>query len=138
MSRGVGRGVARWAAAPAFWDHGSRMSEQRPHDILAAEAFAVPAADPALEPPHDVLAADEFAVPDRDPNLAHRSVVLPEDPTGDPEPHDILAAESFPMPAGRVRGGASAAGPRWPLATPLARRVAVAAAFAAYRLLRRR
>jgi len=54
---------------------------------------------------HDVLAAEAFAVPARDPSLKHDPVVLPEDPTGIAEPHDVLAAEEFAMPAGR--GGES-------------------------------
>jgi len=54
------------------------------------------------EAPHDVLAADEFAVPAPDPELHyHGPVQLPEDPTGEVEPHDVLAAEEFPMPAPR-------------------------------------
>jgi hypothetical protein len=48
---------------------------------------------------HDVLAAEAFAVPTPDPTLRHDPVVLPEDPTGIPEPHDVLAAEEFPMPS---------------------------------------
>jgi hypothetical protein len=46
-----------------------------------------------IEEPHDVLAAEEFAMPVRsvgDP---------PPDPTGIREPHDVLAAEEFAMPA---------------------------------------
>jgi hypothetical protein len=54
----------------------SRNPEEA-HDILAAEAFAVPAPDPALR----------------------RGLVLPDDPAGIAEPHDILAAEEFAMPA---------------------------------------
>jgi hypothetical protein len=57
---------------------------------------------PALdgEPVHDVLAAEAFAVPAADPVLHHHEpIVLPEDPTGDSEPHDVLAAEEFPLPA---------------------------------------
>jgi hypothetical protein len=54
---------------------------------------------------HDVLAAEAFAVPARDPSLGHQPVVLPDDPSGIAEPHDILAAEEFAMPAGR--GGES-------------------------------
>jgi hypothetical protein len=51
-------------------------------------------------PPHDILAAEEFAVPAPDPDLHHHDpVVLPDDPTGIPEPHDVLAAEEFPIPA---------------------------------------
>jgi len=54
---------------------------------------------PADEPAHDVLAAEEFAVPAADPDLSHRPVILPEDPSGIDAPHDILAAEEFAMPA---------------------------------------
>jgi hypothetical protein len=77
----------------------------------------------AGEDAHDVLAAEAFGVPAPDPELRHGPVVLPEDPTGIPEPHDVLAAEEFPMPSpgrhhdsgqsGRsraVRRGAAAAG----------------------------
>lgn len=58
----------------------------------------------APEPPHDVLAAEAFAVPSPDPELKHRRVVVPEDPAGVPEPHDVLAADEFPMPAARPHG----------------------------------
>jgi len=62
----------------------------------------------AEEPAHDVLAAEAFAVPTGDPSLRHEPVVLPDDPTGISEPHDILAAEEFAMPAGRpVESGSS-------------------------------
>ena len=53
---------------------------------------------PGEEPAHDVLAAEAFAVPAPDPDLRHPPV-LPEDPSGIPEAHDILAAEEFAMPA---------------------------------------
>jgi hypothetical protein len=56
---------------------------------------------PPDEPAHDVLAAEAFAVPARDPALSHGPVDLPDDPTGIQEPHDVLAAEEFAMPAGR-------------------------------------
>jgi hypothetical protein len=56
-----------------------------PHDILAAEAFVVPAGDPELHPPGPLK--------------------LPDDPTGIVEPHDVLAAEEFAMPAPRPGGG---------------------------------
>jgi hypothetical protein len=46
----------------------------------------------------DILAAEAFAVPAPDPRLRHQ-VVLPSDPAGIVEPHDILAAEEFAMPA---------------------------------------
>ncbi len=76
-------------------------SEDKPHDVLAAEEFGVPAADPGLhvEPPHDVLAAEEYVVPAADPALHHGPVRLPDDPSGIAEPHDVLAAEEFAMPA---------------------------------------
>ncbi len=53
---------------------------------------------PHAEPVHDVLAAEAFAMPIAD-RPHHGPVKLPEDPMGVPEPHDILAAEEFPMPA---------------------------------------
>jgi hypothetical protein len=59
---------------------------------------------PADNTAHDVLAAEAFAVPARDPSLTHGPVVLPEDPSGIAEPHDILAAEEFAMPAGAPAG----------------------------------
>jgi len=55
------------------------------------------------EPAHDILAAEAFAVPGPDPALRHDPLVLPEDPSGIAEPHDILAAEEFAMPAGQPR-----------------------------------
>jgi hypothetical protein len=68
---------------------------------------------PEDEAAHDVLAAEAFAVPAPDPNLRHDHVVLPEDPSGIAEPHDVLAAEEFAMPAGTPRprdsGSSSAA-----------------------------
>jgi hypothetical protein len=49
--------------------------------------------DPSgIEEPHDVLAAEEFAMPTRDDRF-------PTDPSGIKEPHDVLAAEEFAMPA---------------------------------------
>ncbi len=53
---------------------------------------------PHEEPVHDVLAAEAFAMPIAD-RPHHGPVKLPDDPMGIPEPHDILAAEEFPMPA---------------------------------------
>ena len=64
---------------------------------------------PAEEPAHDVLAAEAFAVPAPDPGLAHGPVVLPEDPSGIAEPHDILAAEEFAIPAPVSHPGSGAA-----------------------------
>ncbi len=88
----------------------SRGSEAA-HDILAAEAFAVPAPDPELRP----------AAP-------------PEDPTGIPEPHDILAAEEFPMPSGRQRSGLGQGRPARARRTGLAAAAGLLVAF----ILRRR
>jgi len=47
--------------------------------------------DPSgIQEPHDVLAAEEFAIPQPEPGV-------PRDRA--PEPHDVLAAEEFAMPA---------------------------------------
>src|SRR3979411_2803357 len=97
-------GEARDPLPRGLWDHGlmaqpHKTSEEPAHDVLAAEAFALPTRDPALEPAHDVLAAEGVAVPTRDPSLHQAPVVLPEDPSGIEGPHDVLAAEEFAMPA---------------------------------------
>jgi LPXTG-motif cell wall-anchored protein len=55
--------------------------------------------NPEQEPAHDVLAAEAFAVPAADPRLRSRPFSVPDDPSGIAEPHDILAAEEFAMPA---------------------------------------
>jgi hypothetical protein len=94
------------------------------------------------EPAHDVLAAEAFAMPSGDPTLRHQPITLPDDPSGIAEAHDVLAAEEFAMPAGR---GSSESGGA-PLALALARRatspkrIAIAAALALLALiaLRRR
>jgi hypothetical protein len=81
---------------------------------------------PARDAAKDVLAAEAFAMPAPDPNLAHGPVVLPGDPTGIEEPHDVLAAEEFAMPAPAPVAGsegrslARRAGSAWPLALALA------------------
>ena len=64
------------------------------------------------EAAHDVLAAEAFAMPAPDPSLHHGPLVLPEDPTGIEEPHDVLAAEEFPMPAAYRGGGGGGGAPR--------------------------
>ena len=63
-----------------------RMADNaNPHDA--------PVGDPSgIEEPHDVLAAEEFAMPTRDNRF-------PADPLGTTRPHDVLAAEEFGMPA---------------------------------------
>ena len=84
---------------------------------------------PTREPAKDVLAAEAFAVPAPDPHLTHGPVVLPDDPTGIEEPHDVLAAEEFamPAPAPGVEGRSLAGRARsaWPLALVLAVAVGV-------------
>ena len=51
--------------------------------------------DPSgIEQPHDILAAEEFAMPTRSRGD------IPADPIH--EPHDVLAAEEFAMPTGGV------------------------------------
>lgn len=53
--------------------------------------------DPSgIDQPHDVLAAEEFAMP------ARSAGDIPPDPTGIQEPHDVLAAEEFAMPTAGV------------------------------------
>jgi len=64
---------------------------------------------PPNEDAHDVLAAEAFAVPSADPSLRHRPIALPDDPTGIAEPHDVLAAEEFAMPAPRSSPGSEGA-----------------------------
>jgi hypothetical protein len=86
------------------------------------------------EPAHDILAAEAFAVPTADPSLHHRPVVLPDDPSGIAEPHDVLAAEEFAMPAGRP----AAAVPRPARSARRGGNVAGAFALVVLRLLRRR
>jgi hypothetical protein len=56
---------------------------------------------PPEDEAHDVLAAEAFAVPAADPSLRHHPITLPDDPSGIAEPHDVLAAEEFAMPAPR-------------------------------------
>ena len=54
----------------------------------------LPADPTGIDEPHDVLAAEEFAMPTRSAGD------IPPDPTGIQEPHDVLAAEEFAMPTG--------------------------------------
>ena len=54
-------------------------SSERPHDVLAAEQFAMPAPEAAWHP--------------------ERPLELPPEPNASDEPHDVLAAEEFAMPA---------------------------------------
>ncbi|HEX7292571.1 MAG TPA: hypothetical protein VF250_15735, partial [Conexibacter sp.] len=54
-------------------------ASDRPHDVLAAEQFAMPAPEAAWRP--------------------QRPLELPPEPNASDEPHDVLAAEEFAMPA---------------------------------------
>jgi hypothetical protein len=62
------------------------------------------------ETARDVLAAEAFAVPAPDPALRHEPIDLPQDPTGIAEPHDVLAAEEFALPAAEHHAGHGASG----------------------------
>jgi hypothetical protein len=60
----------------------------------------IPPEPNASEQPHDVLAAEQFAMPA--PEAAwhpERPLELPPEPNASDEPHDVLAAEEFAMPA---------------------------------------
>jgi hypothetical protein len=88
---------------------------------------------------HDVLAAEAFAVPTSDPSLRHQPIALPDDPTGIAEPHDVLAAEEFAMPAPRQKpasGGPAAVAAR--AAKPAGVGALAALALVVGRALRRR
>lgn len=75
------------------------MSDRREIDL--------PEDPTGIEGPHDVLAAEEFAMPTRSAGD------IPPDPTGIQEPHDVLAAEEFPVPgAGVDRDGPGGIDPR--------------------------
>jgi hypothetical protein len=68
-------------------EHNPETPADGPHDILAAEAFAVGAGDPGLhqEPAHDVLAADEFPVPAPQPHAVPPEWQSPGYTPGGPE-----------------------------------------------------
>ena len=57
--------------------------------------------------PHDILAAEEFAIPQPEPGVPH-------DPN--PKAHDVLAAEEFAFPAPGEGAGSSAGGGSLPWA----------------------
>jgi hypothetical protein len=60
--------------------------------------WRIPGDPEGIDEPHDVLAAEEFAIPARGDYGLH----LPRDPQD--EPHDVLAAEEFAIPSGPDRG----------------------------------
>jgi hypothetical protein len=88
--------------------------------------------------PHDILAAEEFAMPSVDPELHHGPVMPPEDPTGIVEAHDVLAAEEFAIPAPRPSAGAWASKPASGRAGALGAVAALLAVALLARALRRR
>lgn len=63
------------------------------------ESGAIPSEPNATGEPHDVLAAEEFAMPAPEAAWRDRPVELPPEPNPSDEPHDVLAAEEFAMPA---------------------------------------
>jgi hypothetical protein len=88
---------------------------------------------------HDVLAAEAFAVPSADPSLRHQPIALPDDPTGIAEAHDVLAAEEFAMPAPRQASGPGGpAGIAAKAAKPVGVTALAAVALLLSRALRRR
>jgi len=60
---------------------------------------AIPPEPNASDEPHDVLAAEEFAIPAPEAAWHAGPVQLPPEPNASQEPHDVLAAEEFAMPA---------------------------------------
>ena len=91
--------------------------------------------NPPEDAAHDVLAAEAFAMPSSDPTLRHQPIALPEDPSGIAEAHDVLAAEEFAMPAprGSSESGGGALARASEAASP--KRIGVAAAVAVLVLL---
>jgi hypothetical protein len=76
--------------------------------MVAMAQNAKPPEDPTgIEEPHDVLAAEEFAMPTRDNRF-------PADPLGTTRPHDVLAAEEFGMPVPGAEADISAISPSSP------------------------
>lgn len=96
---------------------------------------------PPEDAAHDVLAAEAFAMPSADPTLRHVPIALPDDPSGIAEAHDVLAAEEFAMPAGRGSAEGSGGGPlalASRAASPKRLGIAAAVALAVLLVLRRR
>ncbi|HXE44264.1 MAG TPA: hypothetical protein VN635_03615 [Conexibacter sp.] len=60
---------------------------------------ALPPEPNASGEPHDVLAAEQFAMPAPQAAWHPGPVELPPEPNASGEPHDVLAAEAFAMPA---------------------------------------
>lgn len=69
------------------------MSEREPAQP------AIPPEPNASGEPHDVLAAEAFAMPAPEAAWRDCPVTLPPELNPSDEPHDVLAAEEFAMPA---------------------------------------
>ncbi len=95
---------------------------------------------PPEDEAHDVLAAEAFAVPTADPSLRQRPIRLPDDPSGIAEPHDVLAAEEFAMPASRGSSSPVGSGARIAAKAPMPIRIGagLAVALILLRMFRRR
>jgi hypothetical protein len=116
---------ANGSREPSIWeDERMRQPDQQ----------AIPAEPNGSDEPHDVLAAEEFAIPAPEAARLERPVVLPADPTGNSEPHDVLAAEEFAMPAPQPRAQFRSAA----AATKRSRAVPLLAGAGLLALLRRR
>ena len=94
LAEGIGR-IARKRRLPTCRGVSDRPDPRLPEDPTG------------IDEPHDVLAAEEFAMPMRSARD------IPPDPTGIQEPHDVLAAEEFAMPTGGAsESGGGAVDPR--------------------------
>jgi hypothetical protein len=60
---------------------------------------AIPPEPNGSDEPHDVLAAEQFAIPGPEAAWHAGPVQLPPEPNPSDEAHDVLAAEEFAMPA---------------------------------------
>jgi len=97
---------------------------------------AIPPEPNASGEPHDVLAAEEFAMPAPEAAVRDRPLELPPEPNASDEPHDVLAAEEFAMPAPPRH--VAFAEPPAPSRKPSRRGLAVGVGVAAAALWRRR
>lgn len=73
---------------------------------MSDREIELPGDPTGIEEPHDVLAAEEFALP------ARSAGDVPFDPSGIREPHDVLAAEEFAMPGAGVERDGGGIDPR--------------------------
>src|SRR5690606_24837760 len=88
---------------------------------------AIPPEPGAAAGPHDVLAAEQFAMPAPEAAVHARPLALPPEPGAAQGPHDVLAAEQFAMPAPPPHVAFEQASPR-PAPRPRRRHLLAAAA----------